>query len=86
MEEKYPTYEEDGVKHWAADPHTSDTNRACDMIGHNVEVDCPECLGGIIQSLYKQLEEALHHLDSLNPDGWQCLPNCSHCKKIQSFI
>ena len=56
-----------------------DTKIACDIMGATPEVTCLLCLGGTIDMLEQDLEEARHHLAMLNPEGWACLPNCVHC-------
>jgi len=75
----YPVHEEGGHKHWAAELSSTDTQKACDLIGESVNIDCPECLGGIIRGLQEELMEARHALSQLNPEGWACLENCRFC-------
>lgn len=63
-----------------------DTDVACDIIGETPEVTCLQCLGGQIAELKKELEQARHHLAMGDPEGWDCLPNCSWCNHIRSGV
>lgn len=67
----------DGVTHIGSDD--CDTDKACDIMGVDPEVTCLRCLGGVIEMLAQDLEEARHHLAMLNPEAWQCMPNCDYC-------
>lgn len=67
----------DGVTHiGSAD---CDTDKACDIMGSDPQINCPQCLGGLVASLQQELKEARHHLAMLNPEAWQCMPECSYC-------
>lgn len=76
----YPIHEEGSRKHWAAEVSSTETHKACDLMGSEaVGIDCPQCLGGIIQGLHEGLMTARHALSQLDPLGWSCLENCLFC-------
>jgi len=79
----------DGVKHLEVDWLDVDgpvVTKAChDMFpeSQKLEVTCPSCISGIVESLRDNLMAARHHLAKLDPQRWDCVEGCLYCTMEQ---
>jgi nitrate/TMAO reductase-like tetraheme cytochrome c subunit len=65
---KFPTHEEGGVKHWAAEEASCDTQIACDLMPMEddlQDIDCVDCLKMIIFHLTPNKQKRSDKADGL---------------------